>query len=139
MGREGFPGAGPWVPDRLSLSSIRTHAEQCRGCELYQDATQVVMGDGPESAALMVVGEQPGDKKDRVGEPFVGPAGGRSRPASRGCSPSSRSYGPGWSGSSGHCGPGGLRPVLPGRGVARPAAGLAWGPGSAEGTGARLP
>lgn len=39
MVREGFPGAGPWVPERLSLSSIRTHAEQCRGCELYQDAT----------------------------------------------------------------------------------------------------
>ena len=101
MGREGFPGAGPWVPDRLSLSSIRTHAEQCRGCELHQEATKGGDGDGPESAALMVVGEQPGDKKDRVGEPFVGPAGGRSRPASRGCSPSSRSYGPGWSGSSG--------------------------------------
>ena len=75
MVREGFPGAGPWVPDRLSLSSIRTHAEQCRGCELYQDATQAVVGDDPQSAALMVVGEQPGDQEDRVGEPFVGPAG----------------------------------------------------------------
>jgi DNA polymerase len=47
----------------------------CRGCELYADATQAVLGDGPAGAPLMVVGEQPGDKEDLAGEPFVGPAG----------------------------------------------------------------
>jgi uracil-DNA glycosylase len=47
----------------------------CRGCELYLDATQAVIGDGPTDAPLMVVGEQPGDQEDRAGEPFVGPAG----------------------------------------------------------------
>lgn len=50
-------------------------AEGCRGCDLYQDATQAVFGKGRASARLMLVGEQPGDKEDREGEPFVGPAG----------------------------------------------------------------
>ncbi len=50
-------------------------AEGCRGCELYKDATQVVFGEGRPSARLMLVGEQPGDKEDLAGEPFVGPAG----------------------------------------------------------------
>jgi DNA polymerase len=49
--------------------------QECRGCELYENATQAVMGDGPDDAQLMVVGEQPGDKEDLAGEPFVGPAG----------------------------------------------------------------
>ncbi len=49
--------------------------QDCRGCELYVDATQAVLGDGPADAALMLVGEQPGDREDRAGEPFVGPAG----------------------------------------------------------------
>jgi uracil-DNA glycosylase family protein len=69
------PGAEQWVPDRLSLDALREAAQDCRGCELYQDATQVVMGEGPAKAPLMVVGEQPGDKEDLAGEPFVGPAG----------------------------------------------------------------
>ncbi|HET6627075.1 MAG TPA: UdgX family uracil-DNA binding protein [Nocardioidaceae bacterium] len=69
------PGAEQWVPERLSLKALRTAAQECRGCELYQDATQAVMGDGPRTAPLMVVGEQPGDKEDLAGEPFVGPAG----------------------------------------------------------------
>jgi DNA polymerase len=50
-------------------------AEGCRGCDLYKDATQAVFGQGRASARLMLVGEQPGDKEDREGEPFVGPAG----------------------------------------------------------------
>lgn len=69
------PGAQQWVPDRLSLRALREASQDCRGCELYQDATQAVMGDGPLRAGLMVVGEQPGDKEDLAGEPFVGPAG----------------------------------------------------------------
>jgi uracil-DNA glycosylase family protein len=50
-------------------------AEGCRGCDLYKDATQAVFGRGKRSAELMLVGEQPGDKEDRAGDPFVGPAG----------------------------------------------------------------
>ena len=69
------PGAEFWVPARPSLASLRSAARECRGCELYADATQVVMGDGPRSASLVLVGEQPGDKEDLAGEPFVGPAG----------------------------------------------------------------
>jgi len=54
---------------------MRTAVQDCRGCELYQDTTQAVLGDGPEGAELMLVGEQPGDREDREGRPFVGPAG----------------------------------------------------------------
>ena len=54
---------------------LRAAVDSCRGCELYADATQGVMGDGPEDARLMLVGEQPGEQEDRAGEPFVGPAG----------------------------------------------------------------
>jgi uracil-DNA glycosylase family protein len=69
------PGAGSWVPDTLSLVSLRDAASGCRGCELYLDATQVVMGEGRSDAALMLLGEQPGDQEDQQGRPFVGPAG----------------------------------------------------------------
>ncbi len=69
------PGAAAWVPERLSLSGLRAAAQECRGCELYRDATQAVVGDGPRGASLMLLGEQPGDREDQEGEPFVGPAG----------------------------------------------------------------
>jgi DNA polymerase len=69
------PGAQEWVPARLSLSALREAVQECRGCELYRDATQGVMGEGRRTAALMLLGEQPGDHEDREGEPFVGPAG----------------------------------------------------------------
>jgi uracil-DNA glycosylase len=69
------PGARWWVPERPTLDTLRAAVSECQGCELYVDATQGVMGDGPEDADLMVVGEQPGDHEDREGEPFVGPAG----------------------------------------------------------------
>lgn len=68
-------GAQPWVPDRLSLASLRSAEQECRGCDLYRDATQVVPGDGRRAARVMLVGEQPGDAEDRAGQPFVGPAG----------------------------------------------------------------
>lgn len=61
--------------DGLSLREIAVAAETCTACELYADATQVVFGDGPARAAMMLVGEQPGDQEDMTGEPFVGPAG----------------------------------------------------------------
>jgi len=69
------PGAEAWVPASGTLEELRTAAQDCRGCELYADATQAVVGDGPPSAPLVLVGEQPGDKEDLAGEPFVGPAG----------------------------------------------------------------
>ena len=72
---EKVPGAQSWVPDRLSLSALRAAVQECRGCELYRDATQGVMGDGRRDAPLVLLGEQPGDHEDQEGEPFVGPAG----------------------------------------------------------------
>lgn len=69
------PGAQAWVPQGASLEELRSAAQECRGCELYRDATQAVVGEGPVDAALMLLGEQPGDKEDLAGEPFVGPAG----------------------------------------------------------------
>lgn len=75
-GRNGSaPGAQQWVPERPSLSSLREAVQDCRGCELYADATQAVMGSGRKRARLILLGEQPGDKEDRAGKPFVGPAG----------------------------------------------------------------
>ncbi|CAM3957636.1 UdgX family uracil-DNA binding protein [Kibdelosporangium persicum] len=62
-------------PDNADLDQLREAACQCHGCDLYQDATQTVFGAGPSNAAVMMVGEQPGDQEDRAGEPFVGPAG----------------------------------------------------------------
>lgn len=69
------PGAAGWVPQDPTLDELRSAAQGCRGCELYRDATQAVIGEGPAGADLMVLGEQPGDKEDLAGEPFVGPAG----------------------------------------------------------------
>jgi uracil-DNA glycosylase len=67
--------ASEFLPNSRSLKTLGAAAEACRGCELYKDATQVVFGRGRKSAELMLVGEQPGDKEDREGQPFVGPAG----------------------------------------------------------------
>jgi len=67
--------ASPFVPDRRSLAALVDAAAACRGCELYETATQTVFGSGPKSARFVLVGEQPGDMEDRQGEPFVGPAG----------------------------------------------------------------
>ena len=67
--------AAEFLPEKLTLDALASAAEGCRGCPLYEDATQVVFGEGRSSARLMLVGEQPGDKEDKEGEPFVGPAG----------------------------------------------------------------
>jgi uracil-DNA glycosylase family protein len=69
------PGARWWLPEDRSLDSLRDAVQLCRGCELYRDATHGVMGSGPEDARLLLLGEQPGDKEDQAGQPFVGPAG----------------------------------------------------------------
>ena len=68
-------GAADFVPARGGVAALRRAAQGCRGCPLFQDATQTVFGAGPEHARTVVVGEQPGDQEDREGEPFVGPAG----------------------------------------------------------------
>ena len=67
--------ASEWVPRGRGLRTLEQAARGCQGCELWEDATQVVFGSGPRTATLMLVGEQPGDQEDRSGEPFVGPAG----------------------------------------------------------------
>jgi uracil-DNA glycosylase len=69
------PGAEEWVPPGGDVEELRGAAEECRGCELWRDATQVVFSRGRAGATLMLVGEQPGDREDLEGEPFVGPAG----------------------------------------------------------------
>jgi DNA polymerase len=58
-----------------SLETLREEAAHCRACHLWKNATQTVFGEGPQDAQLMLVGEQPGDKEDLAGKPFVGPAG----------------------------------------------------------------
>ena len=68
-------GAEKWVPATRSLAKLADAAEECRGCELWEEATQVVFSRGRAAARLVLVGEQPGDQEDRAGEPFVGPAG----------------------------------------------------------------
>jgi uracil-DNA glycosylase len=65
----------PPVPQRPSLSNMREAVQGCRACDLWEGATQAVMGEGAVHAPLMLVGEQPGDREDIEGHPFVGPAG----------------------------------------------------------------
>ena len=67
--------AADYLPEQLTLESLREAAKVCRGCELWRDATQTVFGEGPADAELVFVGEQPGDHEDKLGRPFVGPAG----------------------------------------------------------------
>jgi uracil-DNA glycosylase family protein len=59
----------------LSLKMLREEATHCRACPLWKNATQTVFGEGPQHAQIVLVGEQPGDKEDLAGKPFVGPAG----------------------------------------------------------------
>jgi len=63
------------APVVRSLSALHTAEQECRRCPLYKNATQAVPGEGPSHAKVMLVGEQPGDKEDLAGKPFVGPAG----------------------------------------------------------------
>jgi DNA polymerase len=67
--------AAEFVPQSRSLKTLRRAAADCHGCPLWKDATQTVFGAGLKKAELMLVGEQPGDREDVEGEPFVGPAG----------------------------------------------------------------
>jgi len=67
--------AAELIPDRPSLSNVRTAAKDCQACDLWKRGTQTVFGEGGGKADLMFVGEQPGDAEDLAGHPFVGPAG----------------------------------------------------------------
>lgn len=64
------------VPDTTSLPKLRAAAAHCTACPLHKLGTQTVFGEGPAKAKVVIVGEQPGDREDLAGRPFVGPAGG---------------------------------------------------------------
>jgi len=66
--------ASPFLPERHSLKALREASAGCHGCHLWRGATQTVFGEGRKASRLMLVGEQPGDREDRMGKPFVGPA-----------------------------------------------------------------
>jgi uracil-DNA glycosylase family protein len=74
---KGAENSSAWqlIPERPTLRTTTEAAEGCRACPLWKDATQTVFGDGSAGAELMLVGEQPGDREDLEGHPFVGPAG----------------------------------------------------------------
>lgn len=71
------PGVDSHPAERAggSIETLRKAAATCRACPLWENATQTVFGEGPASASVMLIGEQPGDQEDRTGHPFVGPAG----------------------------------------------------------------
>jgi len=74
-GRARAETAAPLVPARPTLPSLREAARACRACGLWRTGTQTVFGEGAPRAAVMLIGEQPGDQEDVQGRPFVGPAG----------------------------------------------------------------
>src|SRR5256714_15327713 len=63
------------IPPRPTLPSLQRAAAGCKACDIWKTGTQTVFGEGPTYARIMLVGEQPGDREDRTGHPFVGPAG----------------------------------------------------------------
>ena len=67
--------AAEFIPERPTLKKLREAAAGCKGCHLYEGPIQTVFGEGPAKAELMLVGEVPGDREDKEGHPFVGPAG----------------------------------------------------------------
>ena len=67
--------AALYMPAGAGLQELRQAVQLCRGCDLYRNATQAVLGEGPATARIFMVGEQPGDREDLAGKPFVGPAG----------------------------------------------------------------
>jgi DNA polymerase len=74
-GEQGARSAADFLPEERSLAALREAASGCRGCELWRLGTQTVFGEGGKEAAVMFVGEQPGDQEDIAGRPFIGPAG----------------------------------------------------------------
>jgi uracil-DNA glycosylase len=70
-----FPPTESFLPEKRTLRTLQRASQGCRGCPLYLAATQAVFGEGPGGARIVLVGEQPGDREDLEGHPFVGPAG----------------------------------------------------------------
>ena len=68
--------AADFLPPALVLPALKKAAADCKGCDLYKRATQTVFVEGPKKTTVVLVGEQPGDQEDKIGRPFVGPAGG---------------------------------------------------------------
>jgi uracil-DNA glycosylase len=75
MPRTESRSAAAYVPEHPTPRGLRQAVQSCRGCGLYACATQAVFGEGPNSAEIVFIGEQPGDEEDRQGRPFVGPSG----------------------------------------------------------------
>src|SRR5215831_2231799 len=75
MARQTYPTAAAFLPEKMTLPRLRDAASACKGCDLWKHGTQTVFGEGSPHARVMMVGEQPGDKEDLQGRPFVGPAG----------------------------------------------------------------
>jgi uracil-DNA glycosylase len=75
MAKTTYPTAAEFIPPQPTLARLREAAAGCRGCHLYEGATQTVFGEGLRKSRVMFVGEQPGDREDIEGKPFVGPAG----------------------------------------------------------------
>jgi uracil-DNA glycosylase len=73
--RERFRGASEYLPAKRTIATLTKAAAVCHGCDLWQRATQTVFGEGSGHASILLIGEQPGDKEDLAGHPFVGPAG----------------------------------------------------------------
>jgi uracil-DNA glycosylase len=75
MAKTSYTTAAEFIPPQPTLARLRDAAAGCRGCHLYEGATQTVFGEGLTKSRVMFVGEQPGDREDIEGKPFVGPAG----------------------------------------------------------------
>jgi len=76
MAKSRLQTAAPLIPASATLPALRAAAAGCKACDLWKLGTQTVFGEGSGKARVMLVGEQPGDKEDIQGRPFVGPAGG---------------------------------------------------------------
>lgn len=75
MAQQSATSAADFLPARKTLTSLMRASRDCQGCDLYSNATQTVFGEGSKHAKLVLIGEQPGDREDLEGHPFVGPAG----------------------------------------------------------------
>ncbi len=73
--KAGIQTAAPLIPPRPTVNKLRDVAAECKACDLWRTGTQTVFGEGKQSSLIMLIGEQPGDKEDLAGRPFVGPAG----------------------------------------------------------------
>jgi len=75
VARSSHPSAYEFIPPNPTIPKLWQAAQGCRACDLYKLGTQAVLGEGPRQAAILFIGEQPGDQEDLAGRPFVGPAG----------------------------------------------------------------